>query len=268
MTGILGALPPGLQGYVAGQQMDQQRQSNQLGMLGQMSQMKSVELQQQEMQRKIAEAQERKGILAKYATSLPEEQRNEFMLDPGKFIEARNKTEKLRPDEGLYRNGQLVTQAPAAAYNLNPGQMRMQGNQPIAQAPHTPTMQQLPVPGQPGVYQPTWMTPGAPTGTAVGGMKAPEILNNDVFARKLQLGATSAPKTNISVNTGKKFGEAMGIGMGESIPKLRDEARGALQSIDAAHQVLGALDSGQVIARCASGKHARILWAASCRTNT
>jgi hypothetical protein len=42
MTGILGALPPGLQGYVASQQLREQRQAQELGMLAQVANLDSI----------------------------------------------------------------------------------------------------------------------------------------------------------------------------------------------------------------------------------
>lgn len=90
---------------------------------------------------------------------------------------------------------------------------------PSGAAPYkAPTLQNLPVPGQPGVTQPTWLQPGQTQGTAVGGQNMPEILNPAVQEARRGVAAAGAPQVKTVVNP------AMDPFKNEKA--LRDEYRG------------------------------------------
>jgi hypothetical protein len=186
-------LPPGLRGYYAADHARQSREAQQLGMLAQFLNMQGVSedraMKQQmlplqmeqlragvdETRRKAADATERKGFLSQYINTLPETERPAAMLSPETFIKERH-----------------------APYTLKPGESRMVGNQPVAAIPESPKLVNLPVPGQPGVEQPTWLRPGETSGASVGGMRMPEILNPAVQLAKERVAKSGA--TNVTVN--------------------------------------------------------------------
>jgi hypothetical protein len=102
-------------------------------------------------------------------------------------------------------------------------------------------------------YDPYSLTPGQRLGTDPNkpftiGANGEAMPNTPYQQYELTKAATGAPKTSVSVNTGKTFGESLAREFGSIIPQVRGEATGALKSIDAAHQILRAIDSGNVIA--------------------
>lgn len=72
----------------------------------------------------------------------------------------------------------------------------------VFSAPSKPQLVDMPVPGQPGITQPTWLRPGESSGVSVGGMKMPEILNPQIQQAKRDIARAGA--TNVSVSTGVK----------------------------------------------------------------
>jgi hypothetical protein len=197
--GMLSAFPPGMQGYLAADQMRGQRQAQQLGLLGGLTQLQGAQLQQQELQRKVAEVQKREALMAQYASQLPEGEREAFMLSPENYIKERVAGFNLRPGETRFRGNQPVVSAPEAAYTMSPGQVRMRGNEQVAALPANPSLVNVPVPGRPGIEQPTWLRPGETAGTPVGGMRMPEILNPEVRAAKEMVAAKGASH-NVQIN--------------------------------------------------------------------
>jgi hypothetical protein len=196
--GMLSAFPPGMQGYLAADQMRGQRQRDQLGLLGSLTQLQGAQMQQQELQRKIGETQKREALMAQYASQLPEGERQAFMLSPENYIKERVAGFNLRPGETRFRGNQPVVSAPEAAYTMSPGQVRMRGNEQLAALPANPSLVNVPVPGRPGIEQPTWLRPGETAGTPVGGLKMPDILNPEV--RDAKRSVASAGATRVTVN--------------------------------------------------------------------
>jgi hypothetical protein len=196
--GMLSAFPPGMQGYLAADQMRAQKQQQQMGLLGTLSQLQTVGLQQQELQRKFGEQQKREALMTQYASQLPEGEREAFMLSPENYIKERVAGFNLRPGETRFRGNQPVVSAPEAAYTMSPGQVRMRGNEQLAALPANPALVNVPVPGRPGIEQPTWLRPGETAGTPVGGLKMPDILNPEV--RDAKRSVASACATRVTVN--------------------------------------------------------------------
>lgn len=150
--------------------------------------------------------------------------------------------QRLPPDQAsLYRaNPAAFIKSITEGYTLSPGQTRFQGGAPVAGLEQTPTMVNVPVPGQPGVTQPTWLRPGQTTGAPVGGPAMPEILNPAVQAAKV--GVAQAGRPSVNVNVGQGLAKEIGPMLAES----RNAAVGALGAIDTVSRVNQALASGNV----------------------
>ena len=171
--GMLGALPPGLRGLLAAEQMAQQRGQNQLGQLGGIL---SLQGMMEQRQQAAAQQQELQNLIPQ-------------LTDPAARMLAQSGDLK----------GAIARQFPQEeAFTLGPGQQRFKGGAPVATVPDRPVMQNLPVPGQPGVTQPTWLRPGESTGVPAGGMAMPDILNPAVQAARQRI--AQAGKTSVSVN--------------------------------------------------------------------
>jgi hypothetical protein len=159
-------------------------------MFGQQQQMQNLQMSEfMEKRRKALEAEQ---YMSAFAQTLKPEEQAAFRVNPAEFIKERNKKYTV--------GGNLVTGAGA----------------PVFTAPEKPTLQEIPVPGQPGVTQKVWLKPGETQGPNVGGMKMPEILNPQVQAAKKDIAA--AGKTSVSVNT-----DSLGLK-----PKDRFEMEGKL----------------------------------------
>lgn len=215
---------PFLRGWNTAELLGNQRGASQLAALSGLMSLQGMGMQQNAMLRREADQAAQQERLTQFAASLPEPERQKFMVAPMEYIKELNKRYAV--------GGSLVTG----------------GGNEVFKAPDKPILHNVPVQGQPGVTQPTWLLPGQATGTAVGGMNMPEILNPAVQQAKVGVAQAGRPVTNVNVNTGKTFGEAMGREFGAMIPQQRGEATGALQSIDAANQIQRAIDSGSVIA--------------------
>lgn len=196
------ALSAGLGGY--GQGMQTQRQG--LMMAAQLQ-----ELQKKQEQQKRIEA---------IAQNLPEKDRAAFLVDPAAFIKEQNKRYTVG-NSLVTGTGEQVFNRPSE-YTLSPGQTRFSGDQQLGALPAAPSLVNVPVPGKPGVEQPTWLRPGETAGTAVGGQKMPDILNPDVRNARKEVAAAGSPKVN--VNT-----DSLGLKPKDRFDmegKLRDDFRG------------------------------------------
>jgi hypothetical protein len=142
-----GSLGAGLMGGLGGLQQGQR-----FDLLNQEQQLKAAQMQ--EMQRKGLAAGRQEAALAAFAESLSPEERQKFMVDPGEYLKAINKRYTV--------GNSLVSGA----------------GQPIYEGQEKPALVEVPVPGQPGTTQPTWVRPGEPTGTQVGGVKSPSDPNS------------------------------------------------------------------------------------------
>jgi hypothetical protein len=183
MQGMLSGFPPGLQGYLAADQMRGQKQAQQLGMLGQLANLQSAQAQQQmiplqmqKIQGDLLAAQRQQGAIDQFAQTLPDGDRAKFLANPAEYIKEANKKYTVG------RN--LVTGA----------------GQPVFTAPQDQTLTEVGVPGQPGVTQRAWVLPGQTDVTPVGAPKMPEILNPEVQAAKQKVAASGASRTNVTVN--------------------------------------------------------------------
>jgi len=210
---------PFLGGYFGAQNAAQRSTANQIGAAGGMLSLQNQMAQQQAAQQ---QAQELQGLIPK-------------LTDPAAQALAR---------AGDFR-GAIARQFPKEeSFTLGPGQSRFRGGAVQAQVPDRPVMQNLPVQGQPGVTQPTWIRPGEATGTAVGGQAMPEILNQDVQKAKLGIAAAGRPSVNVKVDAkmGESFAKEIAPMMGES----RSNAMGAASAVDTAGRIKGALSAGNV----------------------
>jgi hypothetical protein len=192
---MIGNLPPGLQGWVAADQMREQKNAQMLGALsnlvgiqGALSQQQmneklmplkigSMELEQQKMKEAMALAQQKQVSLQQFASQLPPEQRHAFMLSPDTFI------------KDMF-----------GSYNLRPGEQRMRGDQPVARAPDRPTLTEVGVDGKPGFKQRAFVSPENPTPVPVGAPMVPDILNPDVQAARQKVARAGASRQITHVN--------------------------------------------------------------------
>jgi hypothetical protein len=136
-------------------------------------------IQQRNMAMQAAQAKQK--ALQDYAATLPPDQLPAFLANPEGF---------LKPQK------------------VGAGESVTIGGKPMFSLPANPTLVQVPVPNQPGVTQPTWMRPGDPTGTAVGGQAQPEILNPAVLAAREQLARAGATTVNNNINSFTPASEA------------------------------------------------------------
>lgn len=74
----------------------------------------------------------------------------------------------------------------------------MRGTEQIASMPANPSLVNVPIPGRPGIEQPTWLRPGETQGATVGGPRMPDILNPEVQAARAAV--ARAGKTSVTVN--------------------------------------------------------------------
>lgn len=75
-----------------------------------------------------------------------------------------------------------------------------------------PQLVNMPVPGQPGITQPTWLRPGEASGVSVGGMNMPDILNPAVQAAKRDVAKAGASNVFTKVDLAQETEENKAIG--------------------------------------------------------
>jgi hypothetical protein len=186
-------LPPGLRGFVAADQLREQKNAQMLGALsslvgmqGALSQqamseklmplkMRGLELGNQETEAKLGANTQQQAALSAFASTLPEGERTLFLANPSEYIKERNKKYTVG------RN--LVTGA----------------GQPVFTAPQDPQRVSVGVQGQPGVTQEGWAVPGSADVTPFGAPKMPDILNKDVQDARLRI-AREGRSSNIQIN--------------------------------------------------------------------
>lgn len=167
---------------------------------------------------------QKRDAIANFAKTLPQDQQAAFLAAPEAFMKER-----------------------FGGYTLGPGQQRIVNGQPVASVPQAPSLVQVPVPGQPGVTQPTWLTPGQTQGQAVGGPAMPAILNTDVQNARVKVAEASRPVTNVNVSTEKKYGEQFAGKIAAADSDMRDAALKAPDLAERANSVRSIIGSGKVI---------------------
>lgn len=182
-------------------------------------------LRNEQMQDERAAVKSRSEMLNQISQSLPPEERMLFNADPSAYVKSMT--------EG---------------YSLSPGQVRFRGASPQAGVQQAPSLVNVPVPGQPGVTQPTWLRPGETQGAAVGGPAMPEILNPAVQAAKLAVARAGKTDVNLAVNTAGSMWKSVADKVGETVAAKGAAAQDAIRTIESANQIRGAVDSGSVIA--------------------
>lgn len=177
-------------GQAGMQGMQAMRDAEQFGMNRDMRnmQMEQMRFQQQKMQQEMAQQAQQKQMIEQYASQLPEQDRAAFLVNPQAYMQERNKRYSV--------NGALVTPT----------------GQTVYKAPEKQQLVELPVPGQPGVTQKVWLTPGETQGTSVGGMKMPEILNPQVFDAQARLAKLKKPEVSNQVTIKQEGEEAKTVG--------------------------------------------------------
>jgi hypothetical protein len=73
-------------------------------------------------------------------------------------------------------------------------------------------------------------------------------VRKQLYAQFASRQATHAPATNVTVNTGKKFGETLAEDVAKQVSQSRDAAQGAVGTLQTSKQIMDALDSGKVMA--------------------
>jgi hypothetical protein len=182
-------------------------------------------LQSEQQRYQLEQAKASQAAIQSLGAQLPPEERQLFLANPNAWIKAQTEP-----------------------YTLGADQTRFQGTQPIAQGISKPQLVDVPVPGQPGVTQKTWLRPGETGGAAVGGQAMPEILNPAVLAAQIQKAQAGRPAVNVAVNTGQSLWKSVAEKVGESVASTAQAATDATKTIDAANQIRTAIDSGGVIA--------------------
>jgi hypothetical protein len=200
---------------------DQLRQQ-QFGMQQQMQQMQYAQHAQA-----MKKAQEQERAMSDFAATLPPEKQAIFRANPTAFIQEMNKR---------YTVGN----------NLVGG-----GGETVFTAPDKPTLQEVPVDGQPGVTRKVWLTPGQTDGAQVGGMKQPEILNPAVQAAKVSIAKAGKPDINTQVTLKQEGEEAKTVGkfFGDSyadIQKAGFNAPSRIARMDRLNQLLDGVNTGKL----------------------
>jgi hypothetical protein len=111
---------------------------------------------------------------------------------------------------------------------------------PTGAAPYQkPSLEQLPVPGQPGVTQGKWLTPGQTDGPAVGAPNMPEILNPAVQAAKTSIARAGKPDINTQVTLKQEGEEAKTVGkfFGENYADVQKAGFNAQSRINRANRL-------------------------------
>lgn len=214
LSGFAG-LPPGLRGYVAAEQLAGQRGSNAINQASGLLSLQNLAQQQ-------AFAQQMQPIQVQLAQA---QLHNSLNPAPSRI--------DLGGEYGLIdRAGNIIGRIPKTATP----DARLKANMP--------TLQQLPVAGQPGVTQPTWLKPGETAGIPVGGMKMPDILNPAVQAARSSVAAAGRPV--ISVSTEKKYGEQFASAVAQADVAMRDAAIKAPALADRSNRILSTLATNPI----------------------
>lgn len=211
----MNGLPPGLAGFVLAEQQANNRGMNQLGMatglLGLQGQLQQQAMQQQALQDKQLQQQR----LTDFASTLPDADRQRFMVDPAGYLKEANRRIVASPGQQIFGpNGS-----------------------PIASVPERPTFQNVPVQGQPGVTQGMWIRPGEANGVTVGAPKLPEILNPAVQDARTKIAQAGRSVNNISLSTEKKYGEQFASQVAQSDVAMRDAAIKAPELADRSNRI-------------------------------
>lgn len=90
-----GYLPPGLRGWVAGDQRQRDITGQNImqlgGLMNLQNQMELQPLQRQQLQQQLAGQEQQRGYLAQFASQLPEAERAKFLVAPGEYMKELNK---------------------------------------------------------------------------------------------------------------------------------------------------------------------------------
>ena len=209
--------------------MDAMRQGSQDQMkqqqFGMQSQMHG--LQMSELMEKRKKAQEQEQAINAFALTLPPEKQAVFRANPSAFITEMNKRYTV--------GNNLVGGSGETGFT----------------APKDPTLQEVPVPGKPGVSQKMWLKPGETQGSVVGGEKMPEILNPQVQAAKVAIARAGKPDINTQVTLKQEGEEAKTVGKyyGEQyadVQKAGFNAQSKINRIDRLNQLLHGVDTGKL----------------------
>jgi hypothetical protein len=121
---------------------------------------------------------------------------------------------------------------------------------PTGAAPYQkPSLEQLPVPGQPGVTQGKWLTPGQTDGPTVGAPKMPDILNPDVRAARKEVAAAGAPRMTNNTFQEKEESKTVGKFFGEKyadIQKAGFNAPANIARVERLSQLLDGVNTGKL----------------------
>lgn len=206
-------------------QRQQQMLDMQKGQLGLQQQLGNLTLAQHAQS--LRHAQQQEQALNAFANTLPPDQQTLFKANPAAYIAELNK-KYVVGDSLVSGNGQ-------SAFTAAP----------------KPTLQDIPVAGQPGVSQPTWLLPGQASGVAVGGQKMPEILNPAVQKARLEVAAAGKPSMSTQVTMKQEGEEAKTVGkfFGENyadIQKAGFNAPSKIARADRLNQLLENVDTGKL----------------------
>jgi hypothetical protein len=179
-------------------------------------------MQMERMQQADMQRQQRDAQMQQIAQRLPPEERDAFMVNPQEFIKQKYAAFTLGPNQVRHQGNQVIARGPAAQYTLGPGQVRFEGADEVASLPANPTLHNIPVPGRPGVEQPTWLRPGETQGAPVGGLRMPDILSPEVQAAKQKVAAAGASRiTNVNNVQGREADKAYGKFVGEAFADIQ-----------------------------------------------
>jgi len=222
------ALPPGLEGYIAAQQLARQQENSNFGraqgILGMQSMLDQRNLQRQLFEQKAQADQQRQAAMAQYAQQLPEQDRTAFMAAPDLFLKER-----------------------LSGYTLKPGEARMVGGNQVSSLPSLPTRTDVAVPGQPGVSQAMWLRPGDTSGPAIGGMKMPDILNPDVEAARARIAASGATRVSVDNRAEGAYAQKVAGGAADVDASQVSAAQAAVDNVSKLNTVLNQLKTSDAI---------------------
>lgn len=211
--------------------MEAQRQGQQdqlrLSQFGMQQQMQQMQYAQHMEALKQKQTQEK--AINDFAMTLPPEKQTLFRANPSAYIQEMNKRHTVAPGASLVGNN----------------------GESVFSAPERQTLQELSVPGQPGVTQKVWLRPGETQGATVGGMKQPEILNPQVQAARVAIAKAGKPDINTQVTLKQEGEEAKTVGkfFGDSyadIQKAGMGANGKIARVDRLNQLLQGVDTGKL----------------------
>lgn len=218
---------PFVRGMLGGQAAANQNTAQQINTLGGLlSMQQNAEmrpLQLEKIRGDLAAQQQSRQALQTYGQSIADpNERMKFMADPQGYMKEQNKRYVV-------------------GHNLVGGN----GNISYAGKPDAKLVE-VPVPGQPGVTQPTWMVPGEAAGTAIGGQKMPDILNPQVQGARIAIAQAGKPVTNVNVSTEKKYGEQFASQIAKADSDMRDAANKAPDLADRSNRVIKLLQESPI----------------------